>query len=355
MIGDVLTTSALFKVLKQHNPNAILHYVVNKHTIPVIENNPFIDELKIINPETEKSFAKLLEFSKALKQENYDAVVDIYGLYSSNLISLFCGAKQKIAKKKWYTKFIYTDFISETRTPITNAGLALENRLRYLKPLGYEPEAYLNKKRNSTSGYEPDDLKPTIYLTNQEIDSTKVFLEKATINLEKPLYMISVIGSDQTKTYPFEYMAKVLDKIVSTKPEAQLLFNYIPSQLDDAKAIYNLCQAETQSNIRLDVFGKSLREFICITHFCTALIGNEGGAVNMAKALNVPTFTIFSPWIKKATWSVFEDDKNVSVHLKDYNETLINTTEKLKANFKTLYDAFKPDFFLEKLKQFLTQ
>ena len=54
-----------------------------------------------------------------------------------------------------------------------------------------------------------------------------------------------------------------------------------------------------QKQIYFDVFGETLRDFLAITYHCDALIGNEGGAINMAKALNVPTFTIFSPWIKK--------------------------------------------------------
>ncbi len=48
------------------------------------------------------------------------------------------------------------------------------------------------------------------------------------------------------------------------------------------------------------------------------LIGNEGGAVNMAKALDVPTFSIFTPSVRKETWQLFENEaKNASIHLKD--------------------------------------
>ena len=40
MIGDVLTSSILFEVLRAKYPNAQLDYLVNSHTLPVIENNP---------------------------------------------------------------------------------------------------------------------------------------------------------------------------------------------------------------------------------------------------------------------------------------------------------------------------
>ncbi|MCB0447661.1 MAG: lipopolysaccharide heptosyltransferase family protein, partial [Gelidibacter sp.] len=102
---------------------------------------------------------------------------------------------------------------------------------------------------------------------------------------------------------------------------------------------------------------KSLRDFLAVTHYCTALIGNEGGAINMAKALAIPTFTIFSPWIKKEAWNMFDDGKNhVSVHLKDYDNqpySNVNHPKKLKSKALDLYLKFKPSFFEEDLIEFL--
>ena len=170
--------------------------------------------------------------------------------------------------------------------------------------------------------------------------------------------MISAIGSCAAKTYPAVYMAELINTIVTKKKEAQILFNYIPKQESDAKYIYDLCEPSTQKQIYFDVFGKSLRDFLAITYHCDALIGNEGGAVNMAKALNVPTFTIFSPWIKKEAWSLFEDDKkNVSVHLNDFKTKFFEgkSTKELKANWKSLYEKFLPEYFTNKLKQFIKQ
>ena len=54
MIGDVLITSVIFEELKQKFPKAELHFIVNKNTTPVLENNPFIDKIIILDPNTEK-------------------------------------------------------------------------------------------------------------------------------------------------------------------------------------------------------------------------------------------------------------------------------------------------------------
>ncbi|WP_299891605.1 glycosyltransferase family 9 protein [uncultured Lacinutrix sp.] len=341
MIGDVLTTSILLEALRGNYPDAELHYLINSHTFSVVENNPFVDKFVFFTKEIEQSKTEFYKFLKTIKVEKYDTVIDVYGKLSSNLISYFSKAKTKISIKKFYSSFIYTHTFKDSKIAKTNAGLAIENRMRLLDPI---------IKRELTV------IKPKIYLTDVEIKKTESFLIDNNIDLHKPLIMVGVLGSDLSKTYPFEYMAMVLDYVVEVIPNAQLLFNYIPKQLEDAKAIFNFCKPNTQQAILLDVYGKSLRDFICITHFCNALIGNEGGAVNMAKALNTPTFTIFSPWIDKAAWSLFENGKtNVSTHLKDVKPELYETTKlkKIKEAYATFYKQFKPEFITNKLTAFL--
>ena len=57
MIGDVLITSVVFEELRLKFPEATLHYIINKNTLPVIENNPFIDKYIILDPNIEKGLA----------------------------------------------------------------------------------------------------------------------------------------------------------------------------------------------------------------------------------------------------------------------------------------------------------
>lgn len=341
MIGDVLTSSILFNVLRAKYPNAQLDYLINFNTLPVVENNPNIDEIIQFTKLQSTSKRALLKCAKTIRQRKYDVVIDAYSKLSSNIITCFSGAKTKISYHKPYSTFIYTHHIKRLQQTDSTMGLAIVNRLQLLAPLGIKVVS----------------AKPKIYLTDKEINESQQFLTAHQIDLSKPLFMISVLGSGKNKTYPALYMAKVIDSIAE-ETNGQILFNYIPNQKTEAKAVYNLCQPKTQQHIFFDVFGKNLRQFLAITKHCDALIGNEGGAINMAKALHIKTFAIFSPWISKATWNLFENDTtHVSVHLKDYKpEIYTNKVEKeLKKEALKLYTSFKTDFFIEKLKLFLRQ
>lgn len=337
MIGDVLTTSILFEALKQKYPTSELHYLINSHTYPVVENNPYINKFIFFTPEIEKSKLKFFSFLHGLKTENYDAVVDVYGKLSSHLISLFARSKLKIGYHKTLSSFIFNASIKRKKTPEHHSSLAIENRMLLLEPLDIAFKT----------------IKPTIYLKASEKDRAKIYLVSQHINLKKPLFMISVLGSSLAKTYPFDYMAKLLDALVEAKPEAQILFNYIPKQEDDARAIFNFCLPKTQDNIYFNVYGKSLREFLAITSHCTSLIGNEGGANNMAKALNIKTFTIFSPYLNKQNWfGETENKHHVAIHLSDYSYTE-NDKALAKKDPEAFYLKLKPEFIIPQLQAFL--
>ncbi|MFK7834121.1 MAG: glycosyltransferase family 9 protein [Winogradskyella sp.] len=343
MIGDVLATSILFEAIKQQYPNAELHYVINTHTFPVVEHHPFIDHFHFFSPTHEKSKRELYKFAKQLQKEKFEVVIDVYCKFSSNLMSYCSKAKVKISKQKWYSSFIYTDAYKDADSAKTNAGLAIENRLKLLEPLGISANEI---------------IKPKIYITDSEKANAKQFLESHAVNLSQPLFMIGVLGSGANKTYPFEYMAKVIDCIVESQPESQVLFNYIPQQKADAQTILNLCRPETQKQIYFNVFGKSLRDFLALTTHCTALIGNEGGATNMAKALDISTFTIFSPWIIKEAWNMFDDDKtHVSTHLNDFKPEAYNgeSPKAMKKEALQLYKLFVPEYITPRLKAYLNQ
>src|SRR5690606_37349247 len=127
----------------------------------------------------------------------------------------------------------------------------------------------------------------------------------------------------------------------------QLIFNYNPKQEREARAIVEKCKSGTIKNTHFEIFGSGLREFLALTSHCDALIGNEGGAVNMAKAIDVPTFSIFSPQIEKKVWAVYQDDLNVAVHIDDF------LPQKNSSSEERTYENFKPGFFLPQLEIFL--
>lgn len=342
MIGDVLISSIICNNLRKAYPKAQIDYLVYESTLPVLEGNTSINNLIVFKEIHRSSKKELLKLALSIRASKYDLIIDAYSKLESWLLVALSGAKRKISYKKPGRTFLYTDNVPFAEFPKTNLGLAIERRLSLLAPLQLDITL---------------DPHPHLFVSKNEISEAKNFLAQHKVPVTNKKVMISIIGSDITKTYPLEYMSKCIDAIALCD-NLSLFFNYFPKQKETAQIIYNKCNIATQQKIHFEVFGGSLRSFIGIMNECDLIIGNDGGAINMAKALNKPSFTIFSPWIEKKIWATYEDGvKHCSVHLHDFMPELFESKREkdLKKQALTLYKEFKPDFFIEQLKQFLQQ
>lgn len=340
MIGDVLASTIICNNLKLMYPDAQVDYLIYKHTLPVVENNPSINNIIIFEELFRKSKWQLFKFLLSISKKKYDIVIDAYGKIESNLVVLFSGAPKKIALYKRHSSFLFSDTITENYAATSIAGAAIDNRLNLLSPL--KPTIVLQNK-------------PRIYLTNEEINQGKRLLEKHNIDFSKKIFMIAILGSEFRKTYPKKYMSKILDFIVE-QTDATLLFNYMPAQREELEKIVECCNQKTISNSKVDIHPGSIRNFLSTTYHCDGLIGNEGGAVNMAKAIDIPCFAIFSPWVIKEAWNSFENgETNVSVHLQDFKPEVYGGKYAIEFKHQAIemYDYFTPALFLAQLKKFI--
>lgn len=334
MIGDVLASTVICSALKQSLPCEV-HYMINSNTYPVVENHPDVDHFILTDPSKNK-ISDFIKLGKSLQIEKYDAIIDAYGIWESTIPALFSKAPLRIGFKKWYTRFFYNKLI----TPEEHvSGSAIAHRLQLAA---------------AVSGISAQIDFPVIYLTAIEKAAAKKLID-AHIDKKNALIMISLLGSTFEKSLPGHEMAKVID-LIAEQDSVQFIFNYMPTQEKEATSIYSLCKKETQRKIIQTLYTKNLREFLAVLSFCDALIGNEGGAVNMAKALQVPTFTIFSPWINKASWNMLEDEKkHVAIHLSDFFPEIYKQShpKKFKSQSIQLYQLLKTELFSERLKLFI--
>lgn len=339
MTGDVLLSSVICQAIKMKYPNAEVHYLVYKNTIDVIQNNPYIDHIIAFDNKKHNNIFSLVAFGKSLQKNKYDAVIDAYGKWEGIIPAWFSNAPKTVGKKKWYTKLFYTHTVP---IPKGKTNEALSFRLELAKVV---------------TGQTAQIDFPKIYLTLKEIEAGLQTLQKY-IGTNQQAVMISILGSGTSKSLPAPVMAEMLDFIASNSHFA-LLFNYLPSQATEAKIIFDLCKTETRQKIIFDLYAERLRDFMAILIHCRALIGNEGGAVNIAKALDISTFSVFSPWIPKTLWNMMVDEgKHMAIHIQDYFPELYPENYSVKAikkNYQAYYKKLSFGLFKKSLLVFLNK
>lgn len=320
-MGDVLVTSAILPIIKKKYPNSEISFLLEEKHAQILKENPYVDHFLFFRKEG------LMKTISDIKKMKFDIVIDFYSKPETGLIALLSGAKKRIGFYKKYTQFFYTSPVKRDKiVKSKNTTLAIEHRLLLLEPLGISFE----------------EIFPKIFLSQEELSNAKQILLDNNLSTDDDLVMMSTFGSSPEKTYPIEYMAEVLEYIVEYKPNSKILCNYLPSQKDLFNELLVLLSDKTKQNIIKDFDTKNLREFAAVTSLCKCLIGNEGGATNVSKALGIPTFTIFSPHIQVSDWawtSASEMDR--FLHVLDFD-----TTSKG-------YSDFKPSFFKRSIVEFL--
>ena len=96
MIGDVLASTVICEALKKEHPNCEIHYLIQKNTYPVVENNPFIDKVLFFEEDKYKGLSGLFRLGTELKLEKYQTIIDVYGKFQSLIPTYLSGAKKRI-------------------------------------------------------------------------------------------------------------------------------------------------------------------------------------------------------------------------------------------------------------------
>jgi len=339
-VGDVLASSLLCENLRRHIPQVEIHFLAHRQATAVLQGNPHIDHVHACAARSPLS--RQWRLAAELRRQRYDVVIDVYAKTESLLLVAGCRARRSIGYRKWYTRLVYTDPVQRVAQPAHGLPLAIEHRLQLLEPLlGSLPIGQLATR-------------PRLYIDARERDDARAFLAGHGITTDRPLLMIGALGSEPAKSYPLPAMARLLDRIAG-RCDAQLLFNCLPEQRAEVESLYRLCAAPTRAHIVMQALPQGLRQFIAVLGECRALIGNEGGAVNMARALDVPTFSIFSPWIPKQHWGFDHEPQHPAVHLEDFAPGSFEgrSTADLRQHVDALYAQFRPEWIEPALDRFL--
>jgi heptosyltransferase-2 len=336
-IGDVLLSSIIANNIKSVFPESEVHFFVYDYAAAVLRNNSNIDKIIEVNDKELKKITNLLKQIRVVKRNNYDIIFDAYSKFQSRLICLFSGSEFRIGFKRKHKKLklpFYTHAVDFLDHSTKICGKALEDRINII---------------TSVFPLEVPNYVPKIYLTEAE----KKY--NITASIKNPIIMIGVLGSTPQKSMPYDYMVQLIDYITSNY-NVTILFNYAPHQKDEALNIYEQCSQKAQIN--MDIYENSVRGFLKLMNQCDLLISNEGGSVHMAKAMNKPTFTIYSPYILKDHWASFEDGiTNDSIHLLEEKPKLFTTSredrKKIEADPTALYRELTPEMIIKKMNLFL--
>ena len=283
-LGDILLTTPILRVLREHCPAARIDFLTKAAYQDVLRANPCVDRLLLLEPQQ-----GLGETLQRLRQTRYDVAVDLQRTLRSCLLYHGLLAQHKLA----YTKRTIR------RALLVHLGW---NTLQAMLPV---PELYMAPLRclGMTAPLPPLEM----HLTAESREAMQAYLQqKLPESLMRPLLAVAPGARWSTKRWPVERFAAVAQTLV----QAQQAVVVVLGSAEDTPLAQELCQR--LSAPVLNSTGKlSLMHTAALLQQCHLLLSNDSGLMHMATALRVPVVAIFGPTVQEFGFYPFKASAQV--------------------------------------------
>ncbi|MFD1187545.1 glycosyltransferase family 9 protein [Pontibacter rugosus] len=102
-IGDIVLTTPVIRCIREQLPGAEVHYCTKKAFQSILQHNPHVDKVHVL----EDSLNKLVD---KLKAENFDYIVDLHNNLRTRIIKTRLGKPNRSFDKLNYEKWLMVNF-----------------------------------------------------------------------------------------------------------------------------------------------------------------------------------------------------------------------------------------------------
>ena len=106
-IGDVILGTAVIEKIHKYYPEAKIDFLVRKGNEGLLENHPLLNEVLIWNKQEQKK-KNMFRMIRRIRQNRYDAVVNMQRFFATGLMTAFSHAPQRIGFKKNPLAFLFS-------------------------------------------------------------------------------------------------------------------------------------------------------------------------------------------------------------------------------------------------------
>lgn len=265
-IGDVVLSTPIPREIKRQYPDSFVSVLIRNYTKDIYLNNPHVDEIILFDGEDEKNPKSFWQLIKEIRKHKFTHVFMLLPNERLNWILFFSGIPNRIGVgHKLYQILSFSKYV---------------DRKKYI-PLRHEADYCLDMVRKI--GIEPQSLNPEIFLTSEEINTSKELKRKLSPNGEKLVGINTTSGKSSPNLKPEEYKKLILQLLDYKNIRIVVTDNLPPEEI------------RILSNVIYLNVGCTLREAIINFSTLDMLVSASTGPMHICAALKVPTVSLFCP------------------------------------------------------------
>lgn len=279
-IGDVIHALPVSYAIKETYPDARLVWVVEPVARPLLEGNPYIDEIITFEKKRFKSLGGFLqEFgplrkkirAAAGKPEGYDYALDLQGLFKSAALVWASGAK------KCFGSEYMREMSDKISTPVVGPHAN-----------GHIVERYLDVAR--AIGCRVDEVKFPVAISEKEEWAAGELLRRAGVKDGTPYAVLAVGANWPNKRWPTKKYAELSDRLF----EAGVIPVFVGGGAADEGLMAEISGYAELPPVSL-VNQTSLKELSAVIRGASAALGGDTGPIHLAAAVKTPAVMVMGP------------------------------------------------------------
>lgn len=277
-LGDIVMALPALTALRKSFPDAEISWLIRPEFAPLLENHPHLTEIipfdrKFLGKAWfhPRAFASLLSLIRRLRCAEFDAVIDLQGLFRTASLAWLSGSQYRLGMTTarelahiFYTHKITRDqdcvHVVDYYLKVVRAAGASESAVQFILPA--EPFA---------------------------VDSVGRMLKSH--NVKSDNYAVFIPGSvHRLKCWPVERFAGLANKIAS-----RFGLSIVAAGTESEKSIVERLESKARVPI-VNLAGQtSLGELIALLKAARVVVSNDTGPGHIAAALGMPLVMIFGP------------------------------------------------------------
>jgi heptosyltransferase-1 len=317
-IGDVVHALPVSAALGKSFPHLKISWIVEKMAAPVLEGNPYLDEIIVLPAEWRqhrgsiRSLRHFLSLKRDLHSRHFDIALDLQGLSKSALISQASGAMWKYGYD-WLREL--APYL-ETRIPRRPESIHIVDQ-------------FLDTALFFGANIESPEF--PIRLSDAELESAKHMLIDAKINLERPILVVNPSsGGGGNKGWGADRFANLID-ILSSETNMQIVLVGSKGDMNEEQIILS-----NSAHSPASLVGKTnLRQLIAILKIADIHLCGDTGSAHIAAALGTPVVSLFgrsnparlAPYGQEK-WAIHHRERCHEVCKKMHEHAPINSKQK---------------------------
>lgn len=268
--GDAVLMTPALRAIKEHIPNAALHVLVAEEVTPLFQHLPWLERVWAFPRARGKArLRQSWPIIRALRRERFDRSVDFGSGDRSAIISLLCGARQRLAPF-WSGGFLGRRYCYTQTVPIPESLHEAWRNLHLLSAWGIGP---------------PSSLEMEIH-TDPVRDSAAAQL------LPRPAILCYLATGQPKKEWPLASWAEFYRQ--ATGAGYEVIFSTGISPRDQA-GLEEFKKLAPEAPVLPP--NPDLATFLAVIKRARLFIAGDTGPLHFAAGLGVPTVALFGPTV----------------------------------------------------------